>query len=975
MTTMFSGAGFGGQPSQGGSLEARALAEIDWRKQTFVNKDFVKNMQWLNQSVTTVAQFSEQMQKSIDSANSNIFEQIQGIFADMFVIFAGLEPTGWEDFGNLFYVLQGLGALLGIDPDTPFPLNLIEASYHFLTTYLIPLPQFTDVIFDAIIAWAEELGFSDEAIDAIQEFDDAVVSYFTGMEDLFDELGQVLRVILNFFGLGTGFWSLGSIGQIWEIVVAFINNILSGPRQLLMYVLSQIVVVIFKVMTWIVQIVNPQTWLDAIGLNFIGSNTVPEISSDTQVWNVGSNPATQWVYDANVSSGGSAGSFKTNGTGGNKRILTQATTSCTPGEEYVIRGKVKWDSIPPEHNTFGPCIVFYTGSNEISQTNANVAAGHGATGDWEQVNQTVVVPQNIDGFRIGCRISNEIDNGQVWVDEIECMKREGLSGALENLLYAFMPIRIFNTLIEGVAGFAGTVDDLIGSILSLGSELFQTFIDAVIGIIDSPVESIISWANDIVLTILSPLNALNLFGSAQSGVVSSISTGAVGNRQDNYLINATFESAASVAAEDNWSWDDQIAHNGVGCAKVIADGRLHQLVSNEIFVTAGENLEISTWVKWENITYTDTDPILVGVTKYLHRNEIGIEPVDSLVVPAASGNWKQISGTWKVPEGVDEIRLRLAIYPNLSSGTVYFDDATAKKTDLIRDEHVPGVVSTVDNTVQALFGWTGDNFTHTQAYNAMVQLAAATTANTTAIAAILAEQTTGVYAVDDFKRIGANMGGDWTLTDSWGTGAGTWKVNGEEAYWYKSGETERAELYRWIGTNSSSSTDYQKITVVLGSAPENLNYHQDGYFIPILLPPFIWWIPSVDVWGQAENILFGRADSAGANRIEGGFRGDGLCYIDRLLGGVRTRLAEEDVGSAPGSGSSISLICGTSSGPRYFQLLINNQTVLVANDSTSNYGASYRHWGAGGYADHFDMPDTPSQAAPGKMNSWFAQDN
>ena len=68
----------------------------------------------------------------------------------------GREPTGIE-IGDIKYIFQAIGALFGINPDTPFPLNLIEAVGHMFEQFIIPLPQFTDVIFDAMAAWAEDL--------------------------------------------------------------------------------------------------------------------------------------------------------------------------------------------------------------------------------------------------------------------------------------------------------------------------------------------------------------------------------------------------------------------------------------------------------------------------------------------------------------------------------------------------------------------------------------------------------------------------------------------------------------------------------------------------------------------------------------------------------------------------------------------------------------------------------------------------
>ena len=69
--------GFGAPAAQ--SIEASALKSIDSSTKTFVNKDFVKNISWLNQSVDTLSAYTQKLQQGVDSANQNVIEQIQGI--------------------------------------------------------------------------------------------------------------------------------------------------------------------------------------------------------------------------------------------------------------------------------------------------------------------------------------------------------------------------------------------------------------------------------------------------------------------------------------------------------------------------------------------------------------------------------------------------------------------------------------------------------------------------------------------------------------------------------------------------------------------------------------------------------------------------------------------------------------------------------------------------------------------------------
>ena len=462
--------GFG--PPQPASVESGALRQIDSSTKTFVNKDFVKNMAWLNQSVDTLSAYTQKLQAGVDSANKNVVDQIQGVIADIFVLIAGGEPTG-IDLGDLKYILQAIGSLFGINPNTPFPLNLIEAVGHMFDQFIVPLPQFTDVIFDAILAWAVSLGFSEEAVDAIREFDDAVVDLYHGIDDTFDVIGDMFTAIFKAFGLGTGGINLSGLEGFWAAISSFLDNILEGPNELLMNVLSNIVVFIFKSLTWLVKFINPSNLLGSTGMRFIGPQLVPDVSGSTVDWTVGSNINTGWVFDSTVThtsadqintgintgwwtvphytTDTSPGSFKTIGNGVAKRVLTQEITPTIPGKSYFLSGYIKWSSIPVNEDTVGPCLVFYSGATEVTQTNVNLPQGHGATGDWVKISQIIVAPQNVDGFKIGCRITPSFNSGTVWIDDISCTGEQARGAGIAQGILDF-PRNLVSGIIDYIDG-------------------------------------------------------------------------------------------------------------------------------------------------------------------------------------------------------------------------------------------------------------------------------------------------------------------------------------------------------------------------------------------------------------------------------------------------------------------------------------------------------------------------------------------
>lgn len=123
------------------SPEARALGTITSES---YDKDQAKNLIKLNNDVSYMAAYMRKMQKGIDDANQNVIQQIQSFINDIIVLIGGGSAQGF-DFGDLRYILQMIGALLGIG-EQDFPLSAFESAWHMLSTYIFPSAQFEDVI-------------------------------------------------------------------------------------------------------------------------------------------------------------------------------------------------------------------------------------------------------------------------------------------------------------------------------------------------------------------------------------------------------------------------------------------------------------------------------------------------------------------------------------------------------------------------------------------------------------------------------------------------------------------------------------------------------------------------------------------------------------------------------------------------------------------------------------------------------------
>lgn len=633
MTSFLTG-GLGGLNSTNRSPDSKVLDSIDSKKLSYANKDFVKNISWLNQSVDTLSAYTQKLQQGVESANSNALEQIQGFWGDLFVLFAGFEPTG-VDIGDVKYVIQGIGAFFGINPETPFPLNLVEAALHFFNTYILPLDQFTDVIFDAILAWAQDFGLPEEFIQALHELFDAIVS----LTDEFDELFASLGDILGAFGF-LGFTSTSGLGDLWDILMDLISGVAVPLLKPVLQILSQLGLPFIKALTWIVK--AGSSFLDPLGaiaggqVASLGSNIAPIVSGSTLLWNVSGDAANGWVVDENLTaSDTSDGSFTTLGNGTAKRLVTQKTYIAQPEQKFTLNAAIRWTGIPSLSNAFGLKIVWFNGATEVSETALNINGGHGSTGNWTNLSkEDVVVPQNVDGFKIAVYVGTGITSGQVWVDDISVQ----LQG------------KIGMSLIEGI---------------------FDAFLGP-----------------------NSPLNALNIFGQIPQFLLGLIGIGNIGNVQPNLLTQPGFDASDSISLGAQWIWDGTTGRTTPGCARVSANGTAREMNSSAIPVAAAQELAVSVWAKWAGLAYSGTTtPIRVQIHRYLAGVYVGTSVVAALTSPVTNqATWQQLSANYTIPAGCDSIRLVFLVPPQLSAGTVWWDDAEVKKTGMIQIGWVQGLL-------------------------------------------------------------------------------------------------------------------------------------------------------------------------------------------------------------------------------------------------------------------------------------------
>lgn len=228
-----------------------------------------------------------------------------------------------------------------------------------------------------------------------------------------------------------------------------------------------------------------------------------------------------------------------------------------------------------------------------------------------------------------------------------------------------------------------------------------------------------SWAGAL-LGGESPLNALNLFNLGN--IFGSLSIGNLTLDQQELLDNPDFRDAVSIQGGGIWIWDETDGYEVPGCANVIANSILRQLMSNTIAVAEGDDIDISVRSKWSGLTYTGTAPIKLQVVELLYDHvtetfaTMGTHDVVATPSPGANqSTWTLLSGAYVVPASVSHIALQLHVGANATGGTIKFDKGSAKKTGLLQipwTEDLPdslqdllnGAQETIDAVIEGITG-------------------------------------------------------------------------------------------------------------------------------------------------------------------------------------------------------------------------------------------------------------------------------
>lgn len=296
-------------------------------------------------------------------------------------------------------------------------------------------------------------------------------------------------------------------------------------------------------------------------------------------------------------------------------------------------------------------------------------------------------------------------------------------GILEGLFHDLptgmpLPLAILTVLARRLLQLPGKVwdslEDLLDEVPILGG-IFET-VDKIIAALDGiPWESgdpgailaaIVGLIADAVSDIIQRLaggdilvNVLNLFGQIPQHLFGVIPASAIGTQNPNLLSNPGFIGSASLDGGGIWTWDNTTGRNLPGSARTTADGTVRALLSNAVDVEPGQKVAPSVWVKSSGYVGTGT-PVRLDIRTYLDGAEVATVNIAAIAGPGAM--WTQLSAPYTIPEGVDQVRLRLVVEQTATGGDVWFDDATLTKSG---DGPFSGILDLLDmDDLGDLFG-------------------------------------------------------------------------------------------------------------------------------------------------------------------------------------------------------------------------------------------------------------------------------
>lgn len=187
-----------------------------------------------------------------------------------------------------------------------------------------------------------------------------------------------------------------------------------------------------------------------------------------------------------------------------------------------------------------------------------------------------------------------------------------------------------------------------------------------------------------------PINAGNLFGLLPFDVGGGqTSLAGLFDFVPEMIVDPLLQFAETVLGGDDFDFDDTITHlnpltgKTSNSIKVLADGNLKELYGNPMRVSEGQQVDGGIFASWAGLTGSGS-PIKLFLATFQQDSPASTPvPVAEQLLGAipfsANGSFTQILNDFIVPDGVNQVRLKLQLDDTATAGQVNFASPTLTK--------------------------------------------------------------------------------------------------------------------------------------------------------------------------------------------------------------------------------------------------------------------------------------------------------
>lgn len=267
----------------------------------------------------------------------------------------------------------------------------------------------------------------------------------------------------------------------------------------------------------------------------------------------------------------------------------------------------------------------------------------------------------------------------------------------------------YRNMVQGDSGWNGAsgtfFDVILHGFQNLG-ELITLIVQAITGAPGGLVnlQEFLSdrWA-DVAASMNAALDALTkvaglfgLDGLLKNSIMPFLNPSSITSTPQNFLIAGKF---GPDSVEDNpfWTYEAGVSHSpdSTGSVKVVADGTMKALRSNEIVVEPGQTtIDLEMWVKWADYVGSGAT-IKLQLAEYSGRGataaRLRYKDVYEISPTAADSDWRRMWGSYTAPDDVQSVRVRLLVTADAHAGSVNFDDGFGTRTNKIQIPWIDGL--------------------------------------------------------------------------------------------------------------------------------------------------------------------------------------------------------------------------------------------------------------------------------------------